>query len=204
MGTFSSYASNVLTIKNFPLLFNDNDRQEFLEHFGAVRIRCLTRFKNQSNLIIADFGSKSQAAQALTRLHQLEILARRLVVEYSSLELANFAFSSYEKNENTLLNGISPGVNGIHYSLPSERLSYIYPPIDDTILENINNALLSVPTFYTQVLHLMNKMSLPCPMIMGKKSRNFLFFSKKRMNLLNRFNKDSSNFINDKYWMSNR
>jgi U11/U12 small nuclear ribonucleoprotein SNRNP65 len=95
MGTFSGYASNVLTIKNFPLLFNDNDRQEFLEHFGAVRVRCLTRFKNLSNLIIADFGSKSQAAQALTRLHQLEILARRLVAEYSSLELANFAFSIY-------------------------------------------------------------------------------------------------------------
>jgi U11/U12 small nuclear ribonucleoprotein SNRNP65 len=180
MGTFSGYASNVLTIRNFPLLFNDNDRQEFLEHFGAVRVRCLTRFKNLSNLIIADFGSKSQAAQALTRLHQLEILARRLVAEYSSLELANFAFSIYsstdDENEIALLHGISPGINQIRYSLPSERLSYLYPPIDETILANINNALLSVPAFYTQVLHLMNKMSLPCPMITGKKSRNFYLF----------------------------
>jgi U11/U12 small nuclear ribonucleoprotein SNRNP65 len=179
MSTFSGYSSNVLTVKNFPLLFNDNDRQEFLEHFGAVRVRCLTRFKNLSNIIIADFGSNIQASQALKRLHQLELLARRLVVEYCSLELADFAFSSYlssfKDNENALLHGISPGKNQIRYSLPPERLSYNYPPIDETILMNINNALLSIPAFYTQVLHLMNKMSLPCPMISGKRREKDYF-----------------------------
>lgn len=174
MGTFSSYSSNVLSIRNFPLLFNDNDREEFLQHFGAVRVRCLIRFKNLSNLIVADFGSNVQASQALQRLHQLEILSRKLVVEYSSLELAHFAFSVYsstlDDNENAFLHGISPGVNQIRYSLPSERLSYMYPPIDDNILENINRALLSVPAFYTQVLHLMNKMSLACPMVTSKRN----------------------------------
>ena len=173
MGSFSGYSSNVLTIRNFPLLFNERDREEFLQHFGAVRVRCLTRFKNLSNLIIADFGSNAQASQALHRLHQLEILTRRLVVEYSSLELAHFAFtnysSSYDENENAFLHGISPGVNQIRYSLPSERLSYMYPPIDENILANINRALLSVPAFYTQVLHLMNKMSLACPMVTSKR-----------------------------------
>jgi len=168
MSKFFGYSSNVLSVKNFPLLFNDNDRQEFLEHFGAIRIRCLSQFKNISNLIIADFGSTSQASQALKRLHQLEILSRLLVVEYCPLELAHLAFSAdsslYDDNENASLHGISPGRNQIRYSLPSEQLSYIYPPIDETILMNINNALLSVPSFYTQVLHLMNKMSLPCPM----------------------------------------
>ena len=182
MGTFSAYSSNVLTIRNFPLLFNENDREEFLQHFGAVRVRCLTRYKNFSNLILADFGSPSQTSQALHRLHQLEILARRLVVEYSSLGLAHFAFSgyssSYEDDENALLHAISPGIHQIRYSLPSERLSYDYPPIDDHILANINRALLSIPSFYTQVLHLMNKMSLPCPMATSKKRVriNALFF----------------------------
>ena len=179
MSSFSGYSSNVLTIKNFPLLFNDHDRQEFLEHFGAVRVRCLTRFKNTSNLIVADFGSNTLASQALQRLHQLEILARRLLVEYCPLELAAVAFSthssSYNDNKDGVLHGISPGINKIHYSLPSERLSYLYPSIDETILTNINNALLTIPAFYTQVLHLMNKMSLPCPMIAGKKE-NFSFY----------------------------
>ncbi|CAF3186273.1 unnamed protein product [Rotaria socialis] len=170
MNVFSGYSSNILTIKNFPLIFNDNDRREFLEHFGVVRVCCLTRFKNISNIIVADFGSSSQASQALRRLHQLEILARRLVVENCPLELAQLAFnsapqSSDDDEESASLHGISPGINQIRYSLPSERLTYAYPPINDIILMNINSALLSVPSFYTQVLHLMNKMSLPCPVV---------------------------------------
>ena len=168
-------------IKYFPLLFNDQDRQEFLEHFGASRIRCVTRFKKLTNLIVADFGTRSQAAQALARLHQLEILARRLVAEYCPLELAQIAFSTQHPSfnddddineEHAQLTGISPGVNQIRYSLPSERLSYAYPPIDAAILSNIADALRSVPAFYTQVLHLMNKMSLPCPMVTGRKRGN--------------------------------
>ena len=169
MGTFSNYSSSVLTIKNFPLIFNDHDRQEFLEHFGATRVRCLPRIKNITNAIIADFGSKPQASQALQRLHQLEILTRRLSVEYCPLELVHLAFSkTLSLEDDPLLNGISPGKNQLRYSLPSDRLSYSYPPRNETIVTNINNALLSVPAFYTQVLHLMNKMSLPCPMVAGK------------------------------------
>lgn len=182
MNIYSNFSSNVLLVKNFPLIFNSSDRQEFLEHFGAVRICCLSSFKNQSNIIVADFGSNLQALQALQRLHQLEILARRLVVEYCPLELARLAFSdpthAYEDKNDTddgLLHGISPGKNQINYSLPLERLTYDYPPIDDTILMNINKTLLSVPAFYTQVLHLMNKMSLPCPMVSGKNRHSILF-----------------------------
>lgn len=46
---------------------------------------------------------------------------------------------------------------------PPPHLLYKYPPPNQTILNNIRNALLSVPVFYTQVLHLMNKMNLPPP-----------------------------------------
>lgn len=172
MSTFSRYSSTILTVKQFPLIFKDRDRVEFLEHFGAIRVSCLSRYKHQTNLIVADFGSPAHASQALTRLHQLEILRRRLVVEYCPLELATLAFSSVpEDPDYSRLHGISPGTNQIHYPLPSERLHYIYPPLDENILRNINDALWSVPAFYTQVLHLMNKMSLPCPMTVGKKNQ---------------------------------
>ncbi|KAJ6854834.1 hypothetical protein NC651_039713 [Populus alba x Populus x berolinensis] len=40
---------------------------------------------------------------------------------------------------------------------------YAYPPPDGNILTNIVNALIAVPRFYTQVLHLMNKMNIPAP-----------------------------------------
>nr|XP_043638442.1 U11/U12 small nuclear ribonucleoprotein 65 kDa protein isoform X2 [Erigeron canadensis] len=40
---------------------------------------------------------------------------------------------------------------------------YAYPPPDGNILTNILNALIAVPRFYTQVLHLMNKLNIPAP-----------------------------------------
>lgn len=46
---------------------------------------------------------------------------------------------------------------------PPAHLKYQYPPPTPTVLHNIACALASVPKFYTQVLHLMNKMNLPCP-----------------------------------------
>nr|TKS18307.1 hypothetical protein D5086_0000004640 [Populus alba] len=44
---------------------------------------------------------------------------------------------------------------------------YAYPPPDGNILTNIVNALIAVPRFYTQVLHLMNKMNIPAPFRMA-------------------------------------
>nr|XP_009790858.1 PREDICTED: U11/U12 small nuclear ribonucleoprotein 65 kDa protein isoform X8 [Nicotiana sylvestris] len=44
---------------------------------------------------------------------------------------------------------------------------YVYPPPDGHILTNIVNALIAVPRFYTQVLHLMNKMNIPAPFRMA-------------------------------------
>ncbi|XP_031743239.1 U11/U12 small nuclear ribonucleoprotein 65 kDa protein isoform X5 [Cucumis sativus] len=51
---------------------------------------------------------------------------------------------------------------GVDYPFPP-HLEYAYPPPDGNILTNIVNALIAVPRFYTQVLHLMNKMNIPAP-----------------------------------------
>uniref|UniRef100_K3X186 Uncharacterized protein n=1 Tax=Globisporangium ultimum (strain ATCC 200006 / CBS 805.95 / DAOM BR144) TaxID=431595 RepID=K3X186_GLOUD len=40
---------------------------------------------------------------------------------------------------------------------------YKYPKANEQIVRNIANALIALPKFYTQVLHLMNKMNLPTP-----------------------------------------
>ncbi|KAB5587227.1 hypothetical protein PHYPO_G00010700 [Pangasianodon hypophthalmus] len=48
--------------------------------------------------------------------------------------------------------------------IPSESDTEIFiPSPSSAILTNITHTLLSVPKFYVQVLHLMNKMNLPCP-----------------------------------------
>ncbi|XP_058107735.1 U11/U12 small nuclear ribonucleoprotein 65 kDa protein isoform X2 [Magnolia sinica] len=49
----------------------------------------------------------------------------------------------------------------------SQLNRYAYPPPDGNILTNIVNALIAVPRFYTQVLHLMNKMNIPAPFRMA-------------------------------------
>ncbi|KAL6006482.1 hypothetical protein ACLOJK_037436 [Asimina triloba] len=55
---------------------------------------------------------------------------------------------------------------GVDYPFP-RHLEYAYPPPDGNILTNIVNALIAVPRFYTQVLHLMNKMNIPAPFRMA-------------------------------------
>jgi hypothetical protein len=51
---------------------------------------------------------------------------------------------------------------GIDYPSPP-WLEYRYPPPNPAVLENIARTLWSVPKFYEQTLHLMNKMNLPPP-----------------------------------------
>lgn len=54
---------------------------------------------------------------------------------------------------------------------PPPYLKYNYPPIDKDILDNICISLLSNKRFYTQVLHLMNRMNLEPPF--NKRSYKF-------------------------------
>ncbi|TYZ62426.1 hypothetical protein PybrP1_008668 [[Pythium] brassicae (nom. inval.)] len=51
---------------------------------------------------------------------------------------------------------------GLHFA-PSPLLEYKYPRASEAVVRNIANALMALPKFYTQVLHLMNKMNLPPP-----------------------------------------
>ncbi|XP_078794788.1 RNA-binding region-containing protein 3 isoform X2 [Oryzias latipes] len=57
--------------------------------------------------------------------------------------------------------GVAPNLGLKYQSNPT--LKYLYPPPSNSILTNIVHALISVPKLYVQVLHLMNKMNLPCP-----------------------------------------
>lgn len=53
-------------------------------------------------------------------------------------------------------------MNRLDYPSPP-YLEYAYPKATPLVVQNISNALLHVPKFYEQVLHLMNKMNLPPP-----------------------------------------
>ncbi|XP_055947589.1 RNA-binding region-containing protein 3-like [Argiope bruennichi] len=176
-----------LFIKHLPSELNAADREELLKLVGAVKVRVMPDEGKMKYSAFATFANQEDAKYALSLLHQREILNRRLVVEFSREQHEHFIphLSDYSKfqietpKDNAMkltekevlradmeefsrkLHGVAPSL-GLDY-LPSSLLKYKYPPATPTIIQNISHALASVPKFYTQVLHLMNKMNLPAP-----------------------------------------
>jgi U11/U12 small nuclear ribonucleoprotein SNRNP65 len=68
---------------------------------------------------------------------------------------------------------------------PNPHLRYYYPDPTPEILNNITHAIGTVPRFYTQVLHLMNKFNMPPPFgPLEKESRTSLLTKRKHNALL--------------------
>ncbi|XP_052202214.1 U11/U12 small nuclear ribonucleoprotein 65 kDa protein isoform X2 [Diospyros lotus] len=142
------------------------------------------------NCVFVDFKSEALASQAYRQLNGLCFLGKVLSVERAGkLELNNKhqqgaaesrkSSSSLSKDAPATRNvkegsrlGMFPASEpiaerlGVDYPFPL-HLEYAYPPPDGNILTNIVNALIAVPRFYTQVLHLMNKMNIPAPFRMA-------------------------------------
>ncbi|XP_060088277.1 RNA-binding region-containing protein 3 [Heteronotia binoei] len=173
--------SRTLLVRHLPSALSSSEKEELLRHFGASSVRVLSDYGRMKHTAFATFASENAAAQALSRLHQLSLLGHTLVVEYAKDQDSVHALSqsaSSEKDKSLeepvkeekgkkelgclqVERGIAPR-HGLTFPL-SSCLKYLYPPPSNTILANIANALASVPKFYVQVLHLMNKMNLPPP-----------------------------------------
>uniref|UniRef100_A0A8D0GWI4 RNA-binding region-containing protein 3 n=1 Tax=Sphenodon punctatus TaxID=8508 RepID=A0A8D0GWI4_SPHPU len=172
--------SRTLLVRHLPAELSAPDKEGLLKHFGAVSVRVLSDVGRLKHTAFATFPNENAAAKALQRLHQLKLLGHTLVVEFAKEKDNTPVFSQpslSEKNQSPdepvkedgkkqpgclkIENGIAPS-HGLTFPLNS-CLKYLYPPPSSTILANIANALASVPKFYVQVLHLMNKMNLPPP-----------------------------------------
>lgn len=182
--------TKTLIVRRLPSSLQTADQQDLLRHFGAKHVRCMGSSGQLKNVAFATFESRDEAEVALHRLHQLEILGSRLVAEFSSNShlhpnelppvknsdksvASEQSSNQVDKTESLLtekdrkknivdrLHMISPKFE-VNYPIDT-RLQYLYPAPNMTILTNIANAMASVPRFYVQVLHLMNKMNLPAP-----------------------------------------
>ncbi|XP_039283796.1 RNA-binding region-containing protein 3-like isoform X2 [Nilaparvata lugens] len=72
--------------------------------------------------------------------------------------------SKTRRYHETFLHKLNSWSNGLDLNAPPPvHLTYQYPPPSKSVLSNICKTLAVVPKFYTQVLHLMNRMNLPCP-----------------------------------------
>ncbi|EFJ11663.1 hypothetical protein SELMODRAFT_235257 [Selaginella moellendorffii] len=134
------------------------------------------------NCAFLDFPDDASAARAQSQLHRVRFLGKTLTAEKSRApgedDATKKSSKAFRKSPDKsflprshssadpvtgsfVREPIAPSL-GVDYPFPP-HLEYAYPPPDDNILSNISSALIAVPSFYTQVLHLMNKMNLPAP-----------------------------------------
>ncbi|KAM8731481.1 RNA-binding region-containing protein 3 isoform 2-T6 [Acanthopagrus schlegelii] len=169
-----------LLIRHLPAELSQDEKEDLLKFFGAETVRVFSNRGRLKHAAFATFGTEKSAARALSRLHQLEILDRTLVVEFAKgqddvtvlkdppvsnsgkhVGKVQETLETKQPNIPLIETGVAPSLGLKFQSNPT--LKYLYPPPSNGILTNIAHALISVPKFYVQVLHLMNKMNLPCP-----------------------------------------
>ncbi|XP_053268952.1 RNA-binding region-containing protein 3 [Pleuronectes platessa] len=176
----SPNVSKTLLIRHLPDELSQEEKKDLLQYFGAESVRVFSKRGRLKHTAFATFRNEKSAEEALVRLHQLEVLGQTLVVEFAKgqedvtvlkdppVSDSGKGGKEEKKKKQTrkpdiplIETGISPSL-GLKYQ-PNPTLKYLYPPPSGGILTNISHALVSVPKFYVQVLHLMNKMNLPCP-----------------------------------------
>lgn len=159
--------SNVLMIRHLPATLSLQEKEQLLKHFGAEKV---WESSKKRNYVFASFTNAEKAKASLMRLHQLEIAHRRLVVEYSSEKEPVTKKQESDKSSSTtkyvqeflkILNAWNPSVD--FYQPPPVHLSYKYPDATPKIFINIIHAMYTYKPFYTQIIHLMNKMCLETP-----------------------------------------
>lgn len=183
---------STLLVKHLPEALPAETLMRLFSHYGASAVRpCVAgRLKNCA---FVDFKDEAVAARAESQLNRLRFLGKILLVErakplsgnqnkdinkteYGQQAPPKTNYGLPKENEQLAEDATSKGASqgsifagepiaprlGVDYPFPP-HLEYAYPPPDGNILTNIVNALIAVPRFYTQVLHLMNKMNLPAP-----------------------------------------
>ncbi|XP_073498952.1 RNA-binding region-containing protein 3 [Phyllobates terribilis] len=180
-GSMESVGRKTLLVRHLPSELTPEEQRQLLEKSGAESVRlCSGRTRGiLKNVAFASYPNEYAAAKALSILHQLKVLGHTLIAEYAKEDCIHLpdqpAYSEKRKSgektdeskdsklpdQVTIERGIAPN-HGLVFPIRSS-LKYLYPPPTSTILINIANALASVPKFYVQVLHLMNKMNLPAP-----------------------------------------
>lgn len=163
---------DTLRIKNLPKELSNSEKEEFLRHFGAQKVKIMTSKAKEKCVAFAKFESKEVAKAVLLKLHQLTVLNSRLCVEFAENDISGASSKvnsivgasadSGEYFQQFLKRLNSWNIYSFHQP-PPPHLKYSYPKPNRATVNNIAHVLMSVPKFYTQVLHLMNKMNLPPP-----------------------------------------
>ncbi|KAK9750294.1 hypothetical protein RND81_02G185200 [Saponaria officinalis] len=184
----SNSSSATLLIRRLPEAIPLDTLSRLFSHYGALSVRPCTAGRLK-NCAFVDFKDEMSASQAQRQLNGLRFLGKVLAVERASKpseNKKNFGGETEKRTQRHIDKDATQSIDvkdisttgcllraepiaerlGVNYPFPP-HLEYAYPPPDGNILTNIVNALIAVPRFYTQVLHLMNKMNIPAPFRMA-------------------------------------
>lgn len=156
----------VLFIRNLPAQLSVADKEDFLRFFGPKNITILGKLCAR-----LEFDSDEAAKEVMMRMHQLDLLGNKLIVKYGKTR------NIIQKNENIEghIQPIASNCNELFKRLlainkeldftqpPPHHMKYSYPQANAAIIRRIGMALKENSKFYTQVLHLMNRMNLTPP-----------------------------------------
>ncbi|OWF43882.1 RNA-binding protein 40-like [Mizuhopecten yessoensis] len=174
---------NTLFVRHLPGDLSPAEKEDLLGHFGAENVKVMGKGGRMKYTAFATFRDHASAKEALSQLHQLDVLGSRLIVEFAKeSQRKDFPIQKDRKVTDVkeekidVIEDIKSDLP--HKPLPSEdktfnkwsldfprnpRLTYLYPPPNMSIISNIANTVAAFPKLYVQVLHLMNKMNLPSP-----------------------------------------
>ncbi|XP_071579836.1 RNA-binding region-containing protein 3 [Temnothorax nylanderi] len=173
-------ACDTLRILHLPPQLSDERRDELLQKYGATKTRTVRPF-GRYTVTYAKFPSQQLASEALLRLHQLNVRGQYLTVEYAKRSVpAELSEQDIERKAPTSSDVKPEAVSKSHVQAflrklnnwtmshefsqsPPPNIRYKYLTPTRSTLIRIAVQLLTQPAFYTQVLHLMNKMNLPPP-----------------------------------------
>jgi len=179
----SSVDKKTLLIKNLPPIFSPTQVQEFCTLYGAQSVKYFGSKGRMKHSAFAAFSSAAACRTALAQLHQQSVLNYILRVEYANIKqhesaaveapcLFNQPQTSTSVQESQSVKVADAELKSkldylskswdIQYNF-SDQTFYRYPLPTEETLQNILHCMASVPKFYVQVLHLMNKMNLPPP-----------------------------------------
>lgn len=169
-----------MRILHLPSQLSDDRRDALLQKYGATKTRTI-RPSSKYTVTFAKFPSQQLAAEALLRLHQLNVRGQYLSVEYAKRSVPTELSEQGIEHKTSTSNDVkTETVSKSHVQAflrklnnwtmsyefnqpPPPNIRYKYLTPTKSTLTRIAIQLLTQPAFYTQVLHLMNKMNLPPP-----------------------------------------
>lgn len=144
----------------------EEDREKALSILRDKMVRkkplIVEKFEKQKSIVRRLAKSKKWKSSFVNKSTQTDSLIKICIPNNPGINLGSYSV-------NRTLRQMYSMEGGMAFDQPPPKyLKYIYPPISPSIIQGIAIALTKNRAFYTQVLHLMNRMNLEPPFGMNK------------------------------------